>query len=107
MVKAVLLDLDGTLLDTGTSQFLVLIPVLRPPTHANTYARVVAAESLVLDVAKGVLRNHGHDLTPEAQKAAIGRRPLEAWQATIDCLGIQGVTAQQLFDESEVLLKHK
>ncbi|CAK0786998.1 hypothetical protein CVIRNUC_010214 [Coccomyxa viridis] len=79
-VKAVLLDLDGTLLDT---------------------------ESLVLDVAKGVLRKHGHDLTPEAQKAAIGRRPLEAWQATIDCLGMQGVTAQQLFDESEVLLKHK
>ena len=68
---------------------------------------MLAAESLVLDVAKGVLRKHGHDLTPDAQQAAIGRRPLEAWQATIDCLGMQGVTAQQLFDESEVLLKHK
>lgn len=68
---------------------------------------MTGAESLVLDVARGVLRNHGHDLTPEAQKAAVGRRPLEAWQATIDCLGMQGVTAQQLFDESEVLLKHK
>ena len=60
-----------------------------------------------MEVAKGVLRKHGHDLTPEAQKAAIGRRPLEAWQATIECLGMHGVTAQQLFDESEVLLKHK
>ena len=66
-----------------------------------------SAESLVLDVAKGVLRKHGHDLTSEAQSAAIGRRPIEAWQATIDCLAIQSVTAQQLFDESEVLLKHK
>ena len=68
---------------------------------------MTGAESLVLDVARGVLRNHGHDLMTEAQKAAVGRRPLEAWQATIDCLGMQGVTAQQLFDESEVLLKHK
>ena len=63
------------------------------------------AESLVLDVAQSVLEKHGYQLTLEAQKAAIGRRPLEAWQATIDELGMQHVTAQQLFDESEVVLK--
>ncbi len=56
-------------------------------------------------MARSVLEAHGSKLTPEAQRAAIGRRPLEAWQATIDALGLQGLTAQQLFDESELLLK--
>ena len=35
-----------------------------------------------------------------AQKAGMGKRPLEAWQAVIDTLGLQG-TAEQLYAESE------
>jgi len=65
------------------------------------------AESLVLDVARSVLASHGKDLTAEVQRVAIGRTPIDAWQATIDALGMQGVTAQQLFNESEPLLKAK
>ncbi len=79
-VKLVVCDLDGTLLDT---------------------------ESLVLEVARAVLARHGAALTPAALAASAGRRPLEAWQATLDALGLGGVTAQQLFDESEALLKER
>lgn len=79
-VKLVVCDLDGTLLDT---------------------------ESLVLEVARAVLARHGAALTPGALAASAGRRPLEAWQATLDALGLTGVTAQQLFDESEALLKER
>ena len=39
-------------------------------------------------------------------QASSGRRPLEAWQAVADLLGIDR-TAQQLFDESEPLLEHR
>ncbi|KAK9917563.1 hypothetical protein WJX75_005816 [Coccomyxa subellipsoidea] len=77
-VKSVILDLDGTLLDT---------------------------ETLVLEVARSVLEKHGQKLTAEVQKAATGRKPLDAWQATIDQLHMQDITAQQLFDESEPFLK--
>jgi len=35
-----------------------------------------------------------------AQKAGMGKRPLEAWQAVIDTLGLQA-TAEQLYAESE------
>ncbi|BDA50444.1 Pseudouridine-5'-phosphatase at N-terminal half [Coccomyxa sp. Obi] len=79
-VKAVILDLDGTLLDT---------------------------ESMVLDVTRSVLQKYGHKITAEVQKSAIGRKPLDAWQATIDQLHMQNVTAQQLFDESENYLKSR
>ena len=65
------------------------------------------AESLVLEVARGVLAQHGRALTPQALAAAAGRRPLEAWQATVDALGLTEVTAQQLYDESEALLKER
>ena len=58
-------------------------------------------------MARTILEAHGAKLTPEAQRAAIGRRPLEAWQATIEALGLQGVTAQQLFNESELLLRRQ
>ena len=64
-----------------------------------------STESLVLGVARSVLESHGSKLTPEAQRAAIGRKPLDAWQATIDAVGLQGVTAEQLFNESEPMLK--
>lgn len=79
-VKAVIFDLDGTLLDT---------------------------ESLVRSVSATVLERHGAKLTPDAEKAALGRRPLEAWQAVIDVLDVKGTTAQQLFDESEPLLQER
>jgi hypothetical protein len=64
-------------------------------------------ETAVLEVAKGVLEKHGAQLTPEVKQAAAGRRPLEAWQAAIDILGLTNVTAAELFDESELLLKEK
>lgn len=79
-VKAVIFDLDGTLLDT---------------------------ESLVRSVSAAVLERHGAKLTPAAEKAALGRRPVEAWQAVIDVLDVKGTTAQQLFDESEPLLQER
>ena len=70
-----------------------------------SFSSVLHPESLVLGVARTVLEAHGAKLTPEAQRAAIGRKPLDAWQATMDALGMHGVTAQQLFDESEPLLR--
>lgn len=66
---------------------------------------LIFTESLVLEVAGSVLANHGEKLTSDVQKAAIGRKPLDAWQATIDELGMRDVTAKQLLDESEPLLK--
>jgi hypothetical protein len=36
----------------------------------------------------------------------MGKRPLEAWQAVIDTLGLKS-TAQQLYAESEPLLKDR
>lgn len=78
-VKLVIFDLDGTLLDT---------------------------ESLVCDVSQRVLAAHGATLTPEAVKAGLGKRPLEAWQAVVDLLGLP-VPAQQLYDESEPLLTER
>lgn len=76
-VACVIWDLDGTVLDT---------------------------ESLVCEVSRSVLAAHGAELTPEAVKAGIGKRPIEAWQAVVDQLQLTSVTAQQLYDESEPLL---
>jgi hypothetical protein len=64
------------------------------------------AESLVCDVSQRVLTAHGASLTPEASKAGLGKRPLEAWQAVVDVLGL-AVPAQQLYDESEPLLTER
>ena len=63
------------------------------------------AESLVVDVVKQVLARHGYELTKEAHAASIGKKAIDSWQTTIDILGIQGVTAQQLYEESEPLLR--
>ena len=64
------------------------------------------AESLVCNVSQRVLAAHGASLTPEAAKAGLGKRPLEAWQAVVDVLGL-AVPAQQLYDESEPLLTER
>jgi riboflavin kinase len=62
-------------------------------------------------VAKEVLRPYNVVLTPEACKAATGKRPLEAWQALVDALQLRSLTqpdqpacAQELLDTSEPLL---
>lgn len=62
---------------------------------------------MVLDVTRTVLQKYGHKITADVQKSAIGRKPLDAWQATIDQLNMENVTAQQLFDESESYLKSR
>ena len=89
------------------------------------------AETLVLEVVTAIVERYGKKLTPDALQASqealsvhsfakssqlsrcnavlqasSGRRPLEAWQAVADLLGIDR-TAQQLFDESEPLLEHR
>ncbi len=55
-------------------------------------------------VAKEVLRHHGAELTKEATRVALGKRPLECWEAVRAVLGLETVTAQQLLDASEPLL---
>ena len=65
------------------------------------------SESLVVETAKGVLAKHGKQLTLEAQVASTGKKALESWQATIDTLGVTDVTAQQLYDESQPLLRER
>ena len=40
-------------------------------------------------------------------QAGSGRKPLEAWDETIRELGLEGVTAQQLYDESEPTLRER
>lgn len=60
-------------------------------------------ESLVMEVAKAVCERHGAQLTAEAARASLGKRPLEAWATVAAMLGIQR-SAQELFDESEPLL---
>jgi HAD superfamily hydrolase (TIGR01509 family) len=78
-VRLVILDLDGTL---------------------------IQSETLVLDVAREVVRSHGRELTDAAVAASTGRRPLEAWQAVVDLLGIPA-SAEALFAQSEPLLTHR
>lgn len=78
-VKLVIFDLDGTLIQT---------------------------ETLVLAVARDVVKSHGKELTEEAIAASLGRRPLDAWQAVADLLGIEK-TAQELFNQSEPLLTNR
>lgn len=76
-ISAVIWDLDGTVIDT---------------------------ETLVLEVARTIVERHGKQLTKEAAVKAVGMRPLEAWQAVAEELGMDGISAEQLFHESEPLL---
>jgi HAD superfamily hydrolase (TIGR01509 family) len=75
-VQAVVFDLDGTLLST---------------------------ETLIIKVARTVLQQHGKQLTEEALKASIGKPPLEAWQSTMDVVGLtsEQTTAAELYRRSE------
>lgn len=76
-----------------------------PPARAGT---VLDTESLVLEVAKAVVARHGKMLTQQAAVKAVGLRPLEAWQAVREELGLpEQVTAQALFEESEPLLRER
>lgn len=69
---------------------------------------LISTETLVIAVARDVLKRYGKDLTAEAISASIGRRPLDAWQAVVDVLDLSSiVTAQRLFDESEPLLTER
>ena len=100
-VKGVVFDLDGTLLDTGK----LIRPALLRGVSTNVNASS-GAESFVTEVVKVVVEAHGKTLTQEALQASSGRRPLEAWQAVKDLLGID-CSAQQLFDESEPVLSER
>jgi hypothetical protein len=42
----------------------------------------------------------------EAQRAALGKRPLDCWQDVAALLGLQ-VPAQELFDQTEPLLQER
>ena len=81
---AVLLDLDGTLLDT---------------------------EKAVAAAARATLAAHGAALPPSALAAALGRRPRDAWAAVVDALADAGsplpdhVTPDTLLAASEDLLR--
>ena len=79
-VLAVVFDLDGTLLST---------------------------EALIINVARTVLDLHGTQLTEEALKASIGKPPIEAWQSTMDVLGLtsEQTTAAELYRRSEDILE--
>jgi hypothetical protein len=49
-----------------------------PAPRAGT---VLDTESLVLDVVKVIVQQHGKTLTAEAAAQALGMRPLDAWAA--------------------------
>lgn len=64
------------------------------------------AESLCIEVAQQVLSQYGKTLTPEAQRAALGKRPLDCWRDVARVLQLD-VSAQTLFDETEPLLSQR
>ena len=122
-VKLVIFDLDGTLIDTGqpcisvhasprppSTTPLCLVEARYIPSLVRSWQTPnagLAAECLILEVTKSVLTKYGKHLTLDAQVASMGKKPLDAWQATVEALGIEGVTAQQLWDESDALLKSR
>lgn len=58
-----------------------------------------------MEVATQVLQRYGKQLTQAAQKAALGKRPLDCWRDVAAELGLAGtVTAEQLVADSEPLL---
>eukprot|EP00775_Hariotina_reticulata_P009054 gene9054-9224_t len=76
--QAYIFDLDGLILDT---------------------------ESLCVEIASQVLKQRNVELTKEAQRAALGKRPLDCWRDVIHILGIHNATAEELFEETEPLLQ--
>jgi len=75
-IEAVVFDLDGTCLST---------------------------EQLIVDVARRILQRTGTSLTKEALEQSIGKPQLDAWQSTIDALGLEQ-SAEDLYVESEAEL---
>ncbi|WIA22630.1 hypothetical protein OEZ86_009609 [Tetradesmus obliquus] len=65
---------------------------------------IIDTESLCIEVAQQVLAQHGKVLTKEAQRTALGKRPLDCWRDVAALLGLD-VPAQQLFDQTEPLLE--
>ena len=58
-----------------------------------------------MEVASQVLARYDKQLTQAAQRAALGKRPLDCWRDVAAELGLQGVvSAEQLVAESEPLL---
>lgn len=57
-------------------------------------------------VVRCVAESHGAVLTAEAAELALGMRPLDAWAAVAEALGIER-SAQELFDQSEPLLRDR
>jgi hypothetical protein len=52
-----------------------------------------------------VLQRYGKQLTQQAQRAALGKRPLDCWRDVAAILGLSDtVTAEQLVAETEPLL---
>ena len=129
-VKAVVFDLDGTLLDTGilaTSSKVFAKLLLAVDDTAMHSCRDLGAGGCDHNCGavwqeadpRSAAGKPGSPVCPQpppslltlsrcnaALQASSGRRPLEAWQAVADLLGINR-TAQQLFDESEPLLEHR
>ncbi len=92
----------------SASQHLLSSGSSAQPTGMATDPSCTFAESLCIDVAQQVLAVYGKQLTKEAQRAALGRRPLDCWCDVAKLLGLEGVvTGQQLFDQSEPLLTAK
>lgn len=63
-------------------------------------------ETLCYSVGGAIVAKYGSELTKEAARAGIGKRPVECWQVIIDKLDMSPeATAQKLFDETEPLLQ--
>ena len=78
-IKAVIFDLDGTLIQT---------------------------ETLILDIARHVVAQHGKELTEEAIAASLGRSPIDAWATVARLLDIDA-PPQSLLDAAEPLLRER
>jgi hypothetical protein len=58
-----------------------------------------------VEVATQVLQRYGKQLTQQAQRAALGKRPLDCWTDVAAELGLsETVSAEQLVAETEPLL---
>ena len=73
---------------------------------AATSAHPARAETLCYHVGQKVLRKYGKELTKEAARVGVGKRPLECWAAIASELGIDA-PAQELVDASEPELQER